>query len=81
MQLSIQQFIEELEPELEGLPPKSLKENVSYRELEGWSSMHALILIAFADSRFNVTLTGEDLRSCETVKHLYDLVSSRVTAQ
>jgi acyl carrier protein len=78
MQVSIDQFIQELEPELEGLPAGALKPNTSYREVEGWSSMHALILIAFVDSRFGITLTGEDLRSCVTVNDLYSVISARV---
>ena len=45
--------------------------------MEGWSSMHALILIALIDNHFDVLLTGEELRVLDTIQDLYDLLVSK----
>lgn len=76
---SIEEFIEKVEAEIEELPRGSLKPETSYREIPEWSSMHALILIALAETEYNVTLRGEDLRACTTINDLHQLIESRIS--
>lgn len=76
--MSLEEFAKNLELEIDDLPPGSLTPEVNYREIESWSSMYALIIIAYVDSTFSVTLTGEDLRNCNSVSDLYNLIKSRV---
>ncbi|TND09674.1 MAG: acyl carrier protein [Bacteroidetes bacterium] len=76
--MSIDEFIQKIENEIEELPKGVLKPDTSYRQLPEWSSMHALIIIALCETDYNVTLTGEDLRSCNTVNDLYSVVKSRI---
>jgi len=74
---SIEVFGRKLEQELDGVVPGSIKADTNYREIPEWSSMHALILIALAETEYNVALTGEDLRKCNTVQDIYDVIKSR----
>lgn len=74
---SIETFITKLESELDTIEKGTLTPQVKYREIQDWSSMFALIIIAFCETEYSVTVTGEDLRKCETVTDLYQLVSSR----
>ena len=76
--VSLEEFVKNIEAEIEALEPGTLTADVNYRELEFWSSMYALIIIAYVDIEFSVTLTGNDLRECNTVKDLYILIKSRV---
>ena len=78
--MSLHEFIEKLEGEFEDLPKGALKPGTDYRTIKGWSSMHALIIIAFVDINFNLTLNGSDLKSTKTVQDLYDLVQQKKTA-
>lgn len=73
----IDEFIHKLEVEIEDFGTGVLKPETNYRDLENWSSMHALIIIAFADTDYDVTLTGDDLRKCDTVQDLYDVIHAR----
>ncbi|MBL7935125.1 MAG: acyl carrier protein [Bacteroidia bacterium] len=75
--MTLEEFTQNLEKELEELEPGTLKPDTSYRDLKSWSSMYALIIIAFIDFHFNITLNGKDLKATETVKDLYDLVKQR----
>ena len=70
-------FIQKIEGEIEGLTPGALLPDANFRELPEWSSMHALIIIALAETEYDVSVTGEDLRGCKTVRDLYNLISSR----
>jgi acyl carrier protein len=78
--MSLNEFIEKLEGEFEDLPKGSLSPDTDYRNIKGWSSMHALIIIAFVDINFNLTLNGSDLRSTKTVSDLYNLVQQKKPA-
>ena len=78
--ITIEEFTTQLEAELEDLQPGTLKPDTNYHEMDNWNSMYALLVIAFVDANFSVTLNAEDLRNTKTVRQLYNLVSSRVNA-
>lgn len=45
-----------------------------FRELEEWSSMQALIVIAAIDEHFGVTIPERDFRAAKTVGDLFEIV-------
>ena len=77
--MDINEFTQKLEIELEGIDPGSLRPDTVYRSLKNWSSMHALIIIAFIDLNFDITLNAQDLKNTQTVNDLYDLVQKKQT--
>ncbi len=76
----LDEFVNKLESEFEDMPKGTLKADTDYRSIKGWSSMHALIIIAFIDITFNITLNGTDLKSTKTVSDLYNLVQQKKSA-
>jgi acyl carrier protein len=77
--IGIEEFTRKLEAEFEDVEPGSLDPDMHYRQIKGWSSMHALIIIAFVDSEFDVMLNGSDLKSASTIRDLYSIVTSRLS--
>ena len=75
--MNIQEFISIIEEEFDEVEQGTLERTTSFRQMEGWSSMHALILIALVDNHFDVLLTGEELRALNTIQDLYDLLASK----
>lgn len=76
---NIDNFIKTLETEFDELEPGTLKPNTNFTDLDEWSSMHALIIIALIETEYDVTITGEDLMSVNNVEALYNIVKSRKT--
>ncbi len=76
--MNIEEFIGKLEEEFEEVDPGVLKPDTNFRNLDEWSSMHALIIIALIETEYDVTVTGEDLTGIETIQQLYDIVVQRV---
>lgn len=72
------EFVEKLAAEFDDLESGTLTPETCYREMEEWSSMHALIVIAFVNAEYNVTLGGEDLRATETMNDIYEVVKSKM---
>lgn len=48
-----------------------------FRELEEWSSIVSLAIIAMIDEEYNVTIKGDDIRSATTIEDIYNVVKSR----
>ena len=44
---------------------------------EYWSSMHALLVMAMAESEYDVSITGEDLRKSRTLGNIFELINSK----
>ncbi len=78
--MQLDEFVSKLETEFDDMPKGTLKADTDYRSIKGWSSMHALIIIAFIDISFNITLNGSDLKSTKTVGDLYNLVQQKRSA-
>lgn len=72
--MTLDEFTKNLEAEFEEVQSGTITPETNYRSIKGWSSMHALIIIAFIDANFNVILTGADLKSAENIKGLYQIV-------
>lgn len=44
---------------------------------EYWSSMHALLIMALAESEYEISITGEELRKAKTLRDLFNLFESK----
>lgn len=74
MKVLIEDLIEKLEAEFDEIEKGSLKADTSFKDLEEWSSMQALVVIALVDEHYEVALSGEDLMQCESVQDIYNKI-------
>ena len=77
MNIQIEDLIGKLEKEFDEIEPGTLKSTTSFKDLEEWSSMQALIVIALVDEHYDITLTGNDLMQCKTVQDIYDKIKDK----
>jgi len=77
IKMTIEDFISKLEVEFEDVEPGTLKSGTSFRDIEDWSSMHALIVIALIDTEYDVILSGTDLQAANTISDLFELVRTK----
>ncbi len=75
--MDLQEFTKALEAEFEDVEPGTVTPETHYRDIKNWSSMYALIIIAFIDANFDVTLNAAELKNTSTVNDLYSLVMSK----
>ena len=76
--MNVEEFTSKLELEFDELEPNSLTPDTNYRNIKNWSSMYALIIIAFVDANFDVMLSAADLKNTETIRDLYKVVQSKL---
>lgn len=73
----ITEFIEKFADIFDDTDVSELAPETNFRELDEWSSLSALGVLAMADEEFDVELSGSELRSVNTIQELFDLLSSK----
>ena len=48
-----------------------------FKELDEWSSLIALSLIAMVNEEYDVTLKGEDIKNAKTIEDLFKVVEAK----
>ena len=72
--MGIQEFIPHFAAMLEA-DPADIQPDTEYQELDEWSSVTAMTLIAFARTQFGKTVTGQAVRRAKTVEELFSLMT------
>lgn len=75
--MTLDEFVVRFAGEFDETPEEKFKEDTIFKGLDEWSSLTALSIIAMIDEEFDVSITGADLRSVETIQDLYYLVISK----
>jgi acyl carrier protein len=73
--MEISKFVQDFELLLDEVEPGSIQAETIFRDLEEWSSLIALVVIAMVDEEYDVKLSGDDIRTSVTVKDLFDKIS------
>ncbi|MFB9896886.1 acyl carrier protein [Hallella seregens] len=76
--MKINDFIKNLAEQFDDTDTLELTPITKFKELEEWSSLVALSIIAMVDDEYEVSIKGDDIRNSETVEDLFNVVSARV---
>lgn len=75
--MDLQNFIERLTVIFEEAQPDTIKPHSNFREIEGYSSLAAFLIINMVNEEYNVNFTGDDLRKSYTIEDIFSIVKSR----
>ena len=70
-------FISNFAAQFDDTDIEEFKAETKFREIEEWSSLTALSIIAMVDEEYNVALKGDDIRNSQTINDLYTIVCSK----
>lgn len=76
--MEIQEFINNFAAVFDDTDTDTLTPETKFRELDEWSSIAALGVIAMADEEHEVELSGNELREAQTIKDLFDTISAKI---
>lgn len=76
--MELRDFIEKFADQFEDVNVEQLNSETKFRELDGYTSLVALLIITMIDEEYDVTVTGDDMKQQVTIDDLYNLVSSRL---
>lgn len=75
--MDINEFIDKFAEIFDDTDRNEFLADTKFKELDEWSSIMALNVIAMVDDEYDVLLKGDDIRSTETISQLFDIVKSR----
>lgn len=71
----MEEFIEKFADLFDDIDVADLSGDTKFRELEDWDSIAALSLIGMIDEEYDITLSANDMRECQTLEDLYNKAS------
>lgn len=75
--MEINEFINKFAEIFDDTDASALTPETKFRELDEWSSLTTLGLIALADEEFDVDLKGDDVKKSETIGDLFDVIKNK----
>jgi acyl carrier protein len=75
--MELKDFIENFASQFEETDASVFAPETRFHELDEWSSLTALSIIAMIDEVYDVTLKGDDIRNAKTVEDLFNTVQSK----
>lgn len=75
--MTLDEFVKAFAAEFDDTPEESFKADTRYKELDEWGSLVALSIISMVDDEMDKRVTGADLRNCNTIEELFNLVESK----
>jgi acyl carrier protein len=75
--MDISNFIESFIEQFEDEPTCEVTAETVFRDIDGWSSIVALSVMAMVDEEYDVQLTADEMRKANTIGDLFNTVSSK----
>lgn len=76
--MEIKNFISNFASQFDETEESVFTAETKFRELDEWSSLLALSIIAMVDEEYDVQLKGDEMRSANTIQELFNLVESKI---
>lgn len=76
--MEINEFIEKFAEQFDDTELSEFTPETIYKELDEWSSLMALSIIAMVDDEYEISIKGNDINSASTIEDLYNIVKSKI---
>ena len=75
--MDLQEFVAHFAEQFEETDASVFTPQTKYDELEEWSSLIGLSIIAMVDEEYDVAIKGNDVKSSVTIEDLFNIVKER----
>lgn len=75
--MELNEFVENFASQFDETEPSEITATTAFHDLDEWSSLIALSIIAMVDEEYDVTLKGDDIKSAVTVEDLFNTVKAK----
>ncbi len=73
--MEIKNFIESFAAQFDDTDASVFNTDTKFKELDEWSSLIALSVIAMVDEEYNVSISSDMIRESETIGDLFDKIN------
>lgn len=75
--MEIKAFIENFASQFDDTDSSEFKPETRFHELDEWSSLIALSILAMVDEEYNITLRGDEIRGAITIEDLFNTIKAK----
>lgn len=75
--MELKEFVANFANQFDDTDPSEIKANTKFHDLDEWSSLTGMSVIALAKTEYGATITGKELRECVTVEDVFNLINSK----
>lgn len=75
--MELKDFIENFASQFDDTDVSQFSAETKFKELDEWSSLMALSIIAMVDEEYDVRIKGDDIRQVVTIADLFNIVKDR----
>ena len=75
MVVKIDKFISDFLIQFEEEPKGNFNLESKFRDIDGWDSMTSMMIIAMIDEKYNIIISPENMKECNTIKDIFDLIA------
>ena len=75
--MELNEFVAHFAEQFEETDQSLFTPQTKYHDLEEWSSLIGLSVIAMVDEEYDVTIKGNDVKSSVTIEDLFNIVKSK----
>ena len=76
--MELKEFIENFANQFDDTDASEFQADTVFKELDEWSSLIALSVIAMVDEEYDITIKGDDIRNSKTIEDLFNAVKAKV---
>lgn len=78
--MELEKFVENFASQFEDTDVSVFLPTTRFRDLDEWSSLVALSIIAMIDEEYDIQIKGDELRRATTIEELYHIAKSKANA-
>lgn len=75
--MELNDFIAHFAEQFEDTEKSVFNADTKFRELEEWSSVMALSVMAMIDDEYGIALDGKEMRQANTIEELFNIAKSK----
>lgn len=75
--MELNDFVVKFAEQFDDTDPSEIKADTLFHDLDEWSSLIALSVIAMVDEEYDVALKGDDVKNAKTIEDLFNTVKAK----
>ena len=76
--MEIKEFVENFAAQFDETDASVFTAETRFRDIDEWSSLIGLSIIAMVDEEYDVTLKGDDIKGANTIQDLFNTIQSKL---
>ena len=77
MTMELKNFVANFANQFDDTDPEEIQAETKFHDLDEWSSLTGMSVIAMARTEYGKSITGAELRACVTVEDVFNLIASK----